>query len=169
MARLFPDMTTAPRRSIRQAIAPSQIVQLWNEQSASPSSRLRPGRLTEKRRVMLRRRLAEHNDIEIWRTGIKKIFASDFCAGENDRGWRATFEFICIRPDAIVNAIEGKYDNRPVVFTERERADLRAFHRTGASWLHRCPVSHGGACNSQKDCETKIVLGWRSEGGRRAG
>jgi hypothetical protein len=44
-----------------------------------------------------------------WREAIKKVAASAFCNGENDRGWRADFDFF-LRPDTVVKIMEGKYD-----------------------------------------------------------
>lgn len=46
-----------------------------------------------------------------WRTAIDRVAASSFCNGENDRGWKADFDFF-IRPDTVVKVMEGKYDNR---------------------------------------------------------
>ena len=37
--------------------------------------------------------------------------SSDFLTGDNDRGWKADFDFI-IKPDKSVSILEGKYNNK---------------------------------------------------------
>jgi hypothetical protein len=41
---------------------------------------------------------------------LVRILASDFLTGKNDRGWKATFDWIVERPDAVYKVMEGKYD-----------------------------------------------------------
>lgn len=36
---------------------------------------------------------------------------SPFCTGQNDRGWKADFDFL-IRPDKATNILEGRYDDK---------------------------------------------------------
>ena len=37
---------------------------------------------------------------------------SKFCVGENDRGWKADFDFF-LKPGVIEKVMEGKYDSQP--------------------------------------------------------
>lgn len=46
-----------------------------------------------------------------WTDTVKKINASDFCIGKNDRGWKATFDWL-LQPETYLKVNEGKYDNR---------------------------------------------------------
>lgn len=46
-----------------------------------------------------------------WVSVIKKIAASEFCSGKNDRGWQANFDFL-IKPDTYIKALEGAYDTK---------------------------------------------------------
>jgi hypothetical protein len=44
-----------------------------------------------------------------WKTAMDKISKIPFCMGQNDRGWKASFDWF-LTPDAVVKIIEGKYD-----------------------------------------------------------
>lgn len=43
---------------------------------------------------------------------VLKATDSDFCNGKNDRGWRATFDWLIGQSDVVAKIMEGKYDNR---------------------------------------------------------
>jgi hypothetical protein len=43
---------------------------------------------------------------------VLKATDSDFCNGKNDRGWRATFDWLVGQSDTVAKIMEGKYDNR---------------------------------------------------------
>lgn len=53
--------------------------------------------------------------IEAWRNdypeALKRIPASSFLRGENDRGWRADVDWF-LRPDTVTRILEGRYDDR---------------------------------------------------------
>jgi hypothetical protein len=53
-----------------------------------------------------------------------RINALPFFRGENDRGWRATFDW-ALKADSIVKVLEGNYTDR--------NAARRATGRTGAA------------------------------------
>lgn len=63
------------------------------------------------RRRNLEARIREHG-LPVVLEAIGKIGRSAFCRGENDRGWRADFDFLC-QPKSFVALLEGKYDDRP--------------------------------------------------------
>lgn len=44
-----------------------------------------------------------------WIEVVRKISESNFCNGQNDRGWRADFDFL-VRPDTWAKVLEGKYN-----------------------------------------------------------
>lgn len=48
---------------------------------------------------------------EEWVQVIGLVAKSDFCNGKNDRGWRATFDWI-LQPETRLKVLEGKYQNR---------------------------------------------------------
>jgi hypothetical protein len=45
-----------------------------------------------------------------WAETIKHIARTPFCIGTNDRGWKATFDFL-LKPDTWLKVNEGVYDN----------------------------------------------------------
>ncbi len=67
--------------------------------------------VTPKRQRIAAQRLREHPEQNYWIDVIRKIINSPFCCGQNDRGWRASFDFL-IRPDTHISALEGKYDGK---------------------------------------------------------
>ena len=67
--------------------------------------------LGDKRRRALAARTKDAFFVEHFREAITKISESKFCLGDNDRGWKADFDFL-LKPGVIEKVIEGKYDNR---------------------------------------------------------
>jgi hypothetical protein len=43
---------------------------------------------------------------------VRRVASSHFCNGKNDRGWKATFDWMVEQPDVVTKVMEGKYDNR---------------------------------------------------------
>ena len=67
--------------------------------------------LSDKRRRTLQIRLREPFFAGAWRDALARLSASRFAQGENDRGWRASFDWF-ITPDVVQKIMEGKYDTR---------------------------------------------------------
>ena len=95
-------------KELNQQADPSLIFDLWNEHRGSLS---RAESFTEKRKKTSICRLKENPSKEYWMEIIKRISASSFCSGENDRGWKADLDFL-LRPDTHIKVLEGKYDNK---------------------------------------------------------
>ena len=83
----------------------SEILDGWNAMA-----KVRCLIVSDKRRQMISQRWQEKFFQDHWRKAIAKISASQFCNGENDRGWKATFDWFISR-DSVVKVMEGKYDN----------------------------------------------------------
>lgn len=88
------------------ATPPSALLELWNNEKHTTLPKAEA--LTKKREASARLRLSERS-LEDWRAIVQRINASPFCLGQNDRGWRADFDFL-LRPDTAVKVLEGKYD-----------------------------------------------------------
>lgn len=65
--------------------------------------------LSAARKSKLRQRLKECGGIEGWRVACRKIEESPHCTGDNDRGWRADFDFM-LQQKSFTRLMEGSYD-----------------------------------------------------------
>ena len=68
-------------------------------------------KITEKRKVAINKCLKEKIDEEVFKQICIKANQSDFLIGENDRNWKADFDFVT-RSDKAMQILEGKYENR---------------------------------------------------------
>lgn len=48
---------------------------------------------------------------ENYREALNRIAASDFCTGQNNRGWRASVDWF-LRPGKVAHILEGNFDNK---------------------------------------------------------
>lgn len=75
--------------------------------------------VSEGRKQSIKKRIADHG-LPVVLEAIDRVGRSSFCHGDNDRGWKADFDFIC-QPSSFLSILEGKYDNRVVRMPQRER------------------------------------------------
>ena len=68
--------------------------------------KLTPGRIEK-----IKSRLSERPQHE-WETIFAAIAVSQFCCGQNERGWVASFDWIIYNTDNGLKVLEGKYANR---------------------------------------------------------
>jgi hypothetical protein len=87
--------------------APADLPPLWNRICTSLP---KCSRLTEKRTIHVKARLKERCLVTEWETIFQRIEASPFLTGQNDRDWKADFDWIIKSPDNAVKVLEGKYD-----------------------------------------------------------
>ena len=64
--------------------------------------------LTKRRREAFRARCKDAAWLENLPEALRRIAESGFCAGQNDRGWKASVDWF-LRPDTVVKLIEGAY------------------------------------------------------------
>ncbi len=82
------------------------LQKLWNENCGElPKSTS----LSASRIVSCKARWRENALEGYWREVIIRVARSPFCNGTNDRGWRATFDWV-LKPDTHIKITEGKYD-----------------------------------------------------------
>jgi hypothetical protein len=86
-----------------------QLRELWNA-TAHPS--LPRWQETGRKRMAWARQRLRERPLDTWREVVERINASAFCLGKNDRGWRASPDWL-LRSDTAAKVLEGKYDNRP--------------------------------------------------------
>ena len=68
-------------------------------------------KLSDARKSKIRARLSECGGLQGWQEAMNKLEESDFLRGENEKGWRADFEFI-LQQKSFNRLIEGGYNNR---------------------------------------------------------
>lgn len=86
----------------------SRIVDAWNSLGA-PFPRVQT--ISGKRKASLKRRIRDDFWMENWQKAIGLVKESAFCRGDNERKWRADFDWF-IRPDSVLRLVEGKYAKR---------------------------------------------------------
>ncbi|MES2355590.1 MAG: hypothetical protein V4568_14570 [Pseudomonadota bacterium] len=84
------------------------FVEIWNDNCGTLP---KITKATDKRAKAIKARLSETPSLDYWRDIVVRIAASKFCQGENDRGWKATFDFL-VKPDTHIKTLEGQYDER---------------------------------------------------------
>lgn len=80
------------------------------------------------RRRQAEARWRDNPSTEYWAEIISRLARSPFCTGDNERGWRASFDFL-IRPETHHKVTEGKYDGHTgatKAWVDPEVARLRA-------------------------------------------
>ena len=68
-------------------------------------------KITEKRKVAINKCLKEKINEEVFKQICIKANQSDFLIGENDRNWKADFDFVT-RSDKAMQILEGKYESK---------------------------------------------------------
>jgi hypothetical protein len=66
-------------------------------------------RLTPQRKAKLSKRLSDAGGIEGWRLALAKLEANRWMHGDNDRGWKAGFDFL-LQESSFTKLMEGAYD-----------------------------------------------------------
>jgi len=100
--------SAAAKHSLRPASsADADLPSLWNRVCTSLP---KCSKLTPKRKAWIKARLKEHSP-DAWKGIFARIEASPFLTGQNDRGWKASFDWIIKSPDNAVKVLEGRYDS----------------------------------------------------------
>lgn len=86
----------------------NNFLNIYNEECTNLPKCLK---ITEKRKVAINKCLKEKINEEVFRQICIKANQSDFLIGENDRNWKADFDFVT-RSDKAMQILEGKYENR---------------------------------------------------------
>lgn len=110
----------------------NQVVDAWNvmAEKCGLSTILK---LTDSRKTHLKERLEDPIFQKGWKEAIDTIPKRSFLLGENDRGWKASFDFF-LRPDSVVKIIEGHYQNQKPT-APKEPVPLNEYTRFAANRL----------------------------------
>lgn len=87
----------------------SLAVEIWNETARKVGWSL-VQRMTPQRLAALRARLVESEGIAGWTAAIDMAADSAFLRGDNDRGWKADFDFLC-KSKNFTKLMEGGFVN----------------------------------------------------------
>ncbi len=93
--------------SDKPSLKVEDVVEVWNEM-AEQCGLAKVAKLTDVRRKKIKARIKEYS-VEDWSKAMKAIYNSKFLRGENDRGWKADFDFL-LEPSKFVKLVEGAYD-----------------------------------------------------------
>ena len=88
----------------------NNFLNIYNEECTNLPKCLK---ITEKRKVAINKCLKEKIDEEVFKEICIKANQSNFLIGENDRNWKADFDFIT-RSDKAMQILEGKYQNKKI-------------------------------------------------------
>lgn len=88
-------------------VTPEELVSEWNE-LASDCGLPTVVKLTASRRIRAKARIRQYPDPAIWQRAFANIRASPHCLGQNDRGWKADFDFI-LQDKSFTRLVEGTY------------------------------------------------------------
>jgi uncharacterized protein YdaU (DUF1376 family) len=88
-------------------VSVKDIVEAWNE-LAEVRGLAKVVRVTDSRRKQIQARIKEYEPDD-WSKALTAIYKSKFLCGENDRGWKADFDFL-LQPKSFVKLVEGAYD-----------------------------------------------------------
>jgi uncharacterized protein YdaU (DUF1376 family) len=85
-----------------------EVIEAWQTRMVPqgfPSIR----KMTAQRDRQLKARLRD-STLDEWQQAMAAMERSAFCRGENDRGWRADFDFL-LQPKSFTKLLEGAYDH----------------------------------------------------------
>lgn len=93
---------------------PSSLFNLWNEVIDNPKATVMNKTRDSKCRLRLRER-----PLDAWREIFRTIATTPFLCGDNDRGWRADFDWIISNDTNALKVMEGKYEKAQKVHPQK--------------------------------------------------
>jgi len=89
------------------ALTPTDIFDGWNEFAAKhglPKAEV----FTDRRKRQAKARLRQFPELAKWQKALDHIRKTPFLLGDNDRGWRADFDFL-LQERSLTKLVEGSY------------------------------------------------------------
>lgn len=90
-------------------IDPMAAFEAWND-LAQRCGLQQSRTLTPQRRKSIAARIREHGGQAAWHRALANVERSSFLRGTNNRGWRATLDFLC-QASSFAKVIDGAYGN----------------------------------------------------------
>lgn len=98
---------TKPNTERSAPVPYEKIHELFNEIAVSYPKIIK---LSDQRKKAIGTRWRETPDLETFEQLFKKAEASPFLKGDNDRNWRASFDWL-LKPSNMIKVLEGNYDD----------------------------------------------------------
>jgi hypothetical protein len=87
-----------------------QYVDWWNTHRGTLPA---VEKVSDSRRRRLQARIAHGLTPECFKAVIDKVQRTPFCLGDNERGWKVTFDYLIANDDNVTKILEGVYDRAP--------------------------------------------------------
>jgi hypothetical protein len=100
----------------------------WNAITTAPVPKAE--KLTKTRLRHARQRLSER-PLAQWIAAIQRLNGTAFLRGDNDRGWRVSFDWLIANDENVTKLLEGKYDRLAVAPPVERPIDNDAWRRNG--------------------------------------
>ena len=124
------------------------LARIWNEHRGGlPRCRSCTGPREKKARA----RWKEQRPDE-WAETVKRMAASPFCNGKNDRGWKADFDFF-LKPDTWQKVNDGKYDGGALGARTRATAIYDNLDTLEQKWREQGRGDESGSENADRHGE----------------
>lgn len=129
---LEPSTTISPF-ALRARITdpPAWFLQMWNALCPQlPQVR----EMSQERVRKLGLRLKAHPEPEFWEGVLRRMNTSQFMRGHNERGWKATVDWLLLNDTNAVKVMEGKYANRGKTHGQAPPSDRDDFPAPPPGW-----------------------------------
>lgn len=128
-----------------------EIADYWNSKDSLAKIRS----LTSRRKLQLAVRLKETAFQTKWKEIIDRISMTPFCTGDNDRNWKADFDWLIKNEDNYTKVIEGKYGD--VAPPKKVETNSEQWERQCGGWLRQSSKetiqAHSGFLSRLKDAK----------------
>jgi HD superfamily phosphohydrolase len=115
------DIDTKDINQNKEVLVPAPYEKIKNLYNEICTSLPKVKAITDARRTHIKARWNQFKqNIEIFEQVFRKVEASDFCKGKNDRGWKADFDWLIKNDTNMTKVLEGKYDNKKNLTFERD-------------------------------------------------
>lgn len=87
-------------------------------------------KLSASRKTKLTARMKDCDGIEGWNEAMKLVSASPFLLGDNNRGWKADFDFI-VTESKFIKIMEGGFSNKKVTRIDNIKTQIEEINQNG--------------------------------------
>lgn len=96
--------------------------------------------VSAKRKKVVASRMRDPFWREHWREALDIASSSPFLQGQNDRGWKMSFDFF-LKPDSVAKIIEGTYDGAPKPQQQTAAERREQLNATSFDWIRQAAAA----------------------------